>query len=160
MPKKVVLGSTANKNNLLYCYYQVWQIFLFDKMPKGATMFTKFFESNISPLNNAPKEGDLYKIVTTFGKTFELKYGFYDERDRQSPLCEPAIIYPDFLKEPLYTDEGEPFVTMMQDACVSYNGGAKRTSDTACAECKYFEQGEEWFGICKCPKKRKLYGNI
>ena len=95
-------------------------------------------------------EGDLYKIITTFGKTFELRYGFYEERDRQSPLCEPAIIYPDFIREPLFTEKGEPFVTMMQDACRYYKGSTKRTQDSTCAECKFFKHGEEWFGVCIC----------
>ena len=27
------------------------------------------------------QEGELYRVVTTFGKTFELRYGYYDERD-------------------------------------------------------------------------------
>ena len=116
----------------------------------------RFFESANPVQNSPPKEGELYKIVTTFGKTFELRYGFYEERDRRNPLCEPAIIYPDFLKEPLFTEEGEPFATMMQDACKSYKGETKRTPDTTCAECKYFKRGEEWFGICTCPKNKKL----
>lgn len=95
-------------------------------------------------------DGELYRIVTTFGKTFELRYGYYDERDRQSPLCAPAVIYPDFLKEPLYTASGEPFVTMMQDVCSHYYGDGPPTPDTTCAECRHFARGEEWFGICKC----------
>ena len=118
-------------------------------------MFTKIFESANPVQNSIPREGDLYKNVTTFGKTFELRYGFYEERDRQNPLCEPAILYPDFLKEPLFTDEGNPFVTVMQDACKSYKGEAKRTADTTCAECKHFRQGEEWFGICTCPENKQ-----
>ena len=100
---------------------------------------------------STPREGELYKVVTTFGKTFELRYGFYEERDRLSPLCDLAVIYPDFLKEPLSTDDGEPFVTMMQDACRHYKGNLKATPDITCAECQYFRRGEEWFGICKCP---------
>ena len=112
------------------------------------------YETDASKIENTPKEGDLYKVVTTFGKSFELRYGFYEERDRQSPLCEPAIIYPDFIREPLFTERGEPFVTMMQDACGHYKGNTKRTSDSTCAECKHFKQGEEWFGVCSC-KARK-----
>ena len=117
-------------------------------------MFRELFENKLQRPPNHPKEGDLYKFVETFGKTFELRYGYYDERDRQSPLCKPAIIYPDFIKEPLYTENGEPFVTMMQDACGHYKGNAKRTSDSTCSECKYFKQGEEWFGVCTCPKNK------
>ena len=118
-------------------------------------MLSKFFQSHISPPEVTHKEGELYKVVTTFGKTFELRYGYYEECDRQSPLCNPVVIYPDFTKAPIYTDDGTPFVTMVQDACKSYRGEAKRTPDTTCAECKYFERGEDWIGICKCPHNRE-----
>ena len=110
-------------------------------------------KDELSEINAPPEEGDLYKRITTFGKTFELRYGYYDDIDRQSPLCEPAVIYPDFQKEPLFTEDGEPFVTVMQDACEYYKGKQKRTPDTNCAECSCFEAGEEWFGICKSPKR-------
>ena len=112
-------------------------------------------EREFSMANSPPKEGELYKVVTTFGKTFELRYGYYDERDRQSPLCEPAVIYPDFIRDPQFTDSGEPFVTVTQDACTYYKGSAKRTSDSTCAECRYFLQGEDWFGICTRNERKK-----
>ena len=118
-------------------------------------MFSKSLRNDNPTEEMAHKEGDLYRIVTIFGKTFELRYGYYEECDRQSLLCKPVVIYPDFTREPLYTDEGEPFVTMMQDVCGSYKGEAMRTPDTTCAECKYFQRGEEWFGICKCEQNRK-----
>ena len=118
-------------------------------------MLSSLFQNNIQPTEVTHKEGELYKVVTTFGKTFELRYGYYQECDRQSPLCDPVVIYPDFLSNPVYTDNGEPFVTMVQDACKSYSGKAKRTSDTTCCECKYFHSGEDWFGICTCPKNKK-----
>ena len=113
------------------------------------------FEKDASQAENAPREGELYRVVETFGKSFELRYGFYEERDRQSPLCEPAIIYPDFIREPLFTETGEPFVTVMQDACGYYQGSSKRTPDSTCAECKHFRQGEEWFGICSCRERKR-----
>ena len=118
-------------------------------------MLSSLFHNNIQPAEVTHEEGELYKVVTTFGKTFELRYGYYQECDRQSPLCEPVVIYPDFLAEPVYTDNGEPFSTMVQDACKSYKGEAKRTSNTTCAECKYFRRGEDWIGICTFPKNRK-----
>ena len=103
----------------------------------------------------AHKDGELYKTVFTFGRSFELRYGFYEERDMESRLCEPVVIYPDFLKAPLNTEEGEPFVTMMQDACSGFLGDGKPTPDTTCAECKHFLRGEEWFGICRRAEKGK-----
>ena len=129
--------------------------FFFLKAAEGENMFRTLFSKDLVQAEPEHKEGDLYKVITTFGKTFELRYGYYGEKDRQNPLCQPAAIYPDFTVEPLYTDEGDPFVTMLQDACTSYRGESKKTPDTTCAECKYFKRGEEWFGICKCEQNRK-----
>ena len=112
----------------------------------------KITEEKLQTAASPPKEGDIYKTVSTFGKEFELRYGYYDEMDRGG---EPDVIYPDFLKTPTYTARGEPFVTMMQDACRLYHGKSKRNEDTTCAECYHFERGEEWFGICKCPKNKR-----
>ncbi len=100
----------------------------------------------------APRVGDVYKTVATFGKSFELRYGYYEKIDVGG---EPDIIYPDFTKEPVYTDSGEPFVTMMQDVCDLFKGKNKRGEDTTCAECESFCRGEEFFGICKNNLKRK-----
>ena len=108
-------------------------------------MFSKLFQEEF-----LHKEGDLYKIVTAFGVTFELRYGYYGDCDRK---YEPDVIYPDFLKDPVYTEDGAPFVTMMQDACESYKGKARRNDDTTCAECKYFSRCEELLGICTCEKR-------
>ena len=119
-------------------------------------MVKEFFgltNANDSEIHN---EGELYKAVTTFGKSFELRYGFYEECDRENPLCEPVIIYPDFLKEPFYTDEGSPFVTMMQDACISYKGEYKKSLDSTCADCDFFLRGEELFGICNCRHRQRI----
>ena len=102
--------------------------------------------------SNEAREGEVYAVVDTFGKTFELKYGYYDDKDRSGP---PDVIYPDFIKEKTYTDDGEPLVTMMQDACLHYKGDAKRTDDAICGECKYFLRGKEWFGLCRCPKNKR-----
>lgn len=118
-------------------------------------MLANLFERDDDLSHGAPNEGSLYKKVTTFGKTFELRYGYYEERDRINPLCNPVVIYPDFLSSPLYTDSGEPFVTAMQDACGRYDGEEKRTPDTTCAECKYYSSGEEWFGLCTCADNKK-----
>ncbi len=100
-----------------------------------------------------PREGELYKSVTLFGHTFELRYGYYDDRDRK--WDEPMVLYPDFLKAPLYTKEGVPFVTMVQDACDYYTGRSPKAEDCVCADCLYFTHGEEWLGLCKHYNRRK-----
>ena len=118
-------------------------------------MFTTMIDSDTKPNMLVHEEGELYKVITTFGKTFELRYGYYGEKDRVNPLCDPVVIYPDFTAEPLYTENGEPFVTVVQDACDCYKGKNKRDPNTTCEECKFFQRGEDWFGICTCAKNRK-----
>ena len=100
-------------------------------------------------------EGELYREIKLYGRTFTLYYGYYEECDRQNPLCKPIVIYPDFLTAPFYTKEGIPFATMMQDACPHFRGKGARTEDSSCGECAHFVRGEEWFGICTCPHNRR-----
>lgn len=119
-------------------------------------MFTTLLGLKHKPNEQEHREGDLYRVVTTFGKTFELRYGYYGENDGENPLY---VIYPDFLEQPHYTDRGEPFVTVLQDACENYRGESEKTADTTCEGCEYFRGGEDWFGICTSPgNKRALEG--
>lgn len=113
-------------------------------------MVTRFFMKDVLQ-HTEPKEGDLYKRMTVFGKSFELRYGYYEEFERQ--YNEPMPIYPDFLQAPLYTDDGFPFVTQMQDACIHYIGKEERDQD--CAGCVHYLHGEEFLGVCSCPQNRK-----
>lgn len=100
-----------------------------------------------------PQEGTLYKVLNLHGQTFPLYYGYYEECERQNPAVEPMPIYPDFQKEPRYTQDGFPFVTKMQDRCMHYQGKDSQFSD--CAECHHYLHGDELLGICICPKNRK-----
>ena len=96
-------------------------------------------------------EGEIYKVVNIKGKTFELKYGYYEEIDRTHN--EPDVIYPDLLSEPQYTDGGQPIVTMMQDACEHFVGN--KSADIDCSKCAYFERSEDLFGICRFTHAKK-----
>ena len=98
-------------------------------------------------MDGTAKEGDLYKSVTVFGRTFELRYGYYEEYERQSKYNEPTPIYPNFITCPLYTEDGIPFVTEMQEACEWYQGNPDYT---ICYKCRHFVKGEELFGLCTC----------
>lgn len=102
---------------------------------------------------STPKEGDLYKEVTISGKKFKLLYGYYESFDRESVFNEPIPIYPDFLKEPHYTDDGIPIVTAMQNICDYYNG--KNDEDSSCSDCDFFQRAEELFGLCYCPFNKR-----
>ena len=97
-----------------------------------------------------PRDGDLYKVVTVFGKVFALRYGYYEEFERSRG--EPIPIYPNFRKAPVYTEEGYPFVTQMQELC---EHGESRFDDGCCADCRYYRDGDELIGICLCEKNRR-----
>ena len=107
-------------------------------------------------MNTVLKEGDLYKVINIFGKIFELRYGYYDENDRNSEFNEVIPIYPDFLKTPKYTDEGRPFVTQMQDVCEFFEG---KSNSEECINCIHYHHGDDLLGICVCDLNQKLGGN-
>ncbi len=94
-----------------------------------------------------PREGDLFKVIRLHGVTFEIRYGYYEEIDRQN---EPMEIYPNFLDSPVYTDDGCPFVTHMQAPCKHYKRMG-RDRDKDCGTCAYMEQGDELIAVCRCP---------
>lgn len=108
-----------------------------------------FAEEHIRPTE--PKEGELYKRIAVFGETFEIRYGYYEEFERY--YNEPMPIYPDFLKSPMYTPSGKPFVTQMQDACRHYSG--REQSDRDCGDCSHYIHGEEFLGLCGCKENEK-----
>lgn len=97
------------------------------------------------------KEGDVYQIINLDGIIFEIRYGYYDEKDRVGKYNDPIPIYPNFLAKPQYNNEGYPFVTEMQDICEEFDG--KMLVDICCG-CTYFEKGNDLIGICKCPRKK------
>ena len=102
--------------------------------------------TNLSP----PKEGDLFKIIEFHGATFEIKYRYYEDIDRK---YDPVEIYPDFIKLPIYTSDGYPFVTLMQSPCEHFEI-TNDCSDHDCGSCKYMERGDELIAICRCPKRK------
>lgn len=99
-----------------------------------------------------PREGDLYKVIQLYGATFEIRYGYYEEIDRRG---EPVEIYPDFQKNPAYTGDGFPFVTLMQDTCQFYKP-SRKAIEPDCSTCQHLERGEELIGICRCPQRKCL----
>ena len=128
---------------------------------KELNMITIFQNGNAPEQNDptekpVPKEGDLYKVITAYGKTFHLYYGYYEECDRYSKYNEPVEIYPDFIKEPVYTDDGVPFVTAMQVPCRYFKG--ELDEDNTCYQCANYKKCDELLGICTC-KKNKLTSN-
>ncbi len=114
-------------------------------------MFTNIFGINANIQNNKHREGELFKVIELHGATFEIRYGYYEETDRQ---FDPVEIYPDFIKNPIYTNDGFPFVTLMQEPCEHFK---KLTDDPDCdcSNCKHMERGDELIAVCRCDSRRK-----
>lgn len=96
-----------------------------------------------------PQEGDLYRQVNISGRIFRIFYGYYEDFERA--WHDPMPVYLDFLRDPVYTKEGQPIVTGMQDICCSYNGSENGDS---CITCDHFSPQEDLFGLCTCPQKK------
>ena len=99
---------------------------------------------------NKIRDGDLYKIVELYGRRFELRYGYYEEFERESG--EPVPILPNFKDAPVYTEDGFPFVTQMQELC---EHGESQFKEGCCADCRYYRDGEDLIGVCDCPENRR-----
>lgn len=97
------------------------------------------------------KEGELYKVLKVDKNTFEIRYGYYSEEEKDSKYNEPIPIFPDFYLEPRYTVDGFPLVTKMQDKCKYFTSG--KNIDT-CYGCSHFKEGDDMIGICTCLKRR------
>lgn len=109
-------------------------------------MFRRLLRHN-RPEEDGPKEGDLYARIQHAGHTFDLYYGYYEECDRQNPMVKPVPLYPDFIKNPQFDDQGHPFTTEMQDACQYYVGNLR---DDGCYGCEHYRRVIDFIGVCTC----------
>ncbi len=103
-------------------------------------------------INSPPKEGDIYKTIRIDEYIFELRYGYYEDFERETG--EPVVIYPD-LSDPLYTADGGMIVTAVQESCEFYEVAFDKTKDECCADCIHYSAPDDDIGICKCKKNRK-----
>ncbi len=99
---------------------------------------------------NKIRDGDLYKIMDIHGVSFEIRYGYYEEFERDHH--DPVPIYPDLATEPRYTPYGRPLVTAMQNACDSFEGA---DPELGCYGCKYYKEENDLIGTCQNEKRRK-----
>ncbi len=99
-----------------------------------------------------PKEGELYKIYEVGGYTFEIRYGYYAENERGR--VEALPIFPDFRKEPVYTEDGYSLASLIHSACQYYKSD-KAKPEYHCGDCIYYSEPKQEIAICKCQKLRK-----
>lgn len=116
-------------------------------------MFAELKLAELSQTASPPREGDLFKLIILEGVTFEIRYGYYEERDRYIRFSEPMPLYPDFLRFPQYTREGIPFVTAIQDICKHFAGD--KDPNSVCGDCAAYCHGDELIGTCGCPANKQ-----
>ena len=100
-----------------------------------------------------PKEGDLYKIYVVDDHTFEIRYGFYEENERGR--VEPLPVFPDLVKDPVYTHSGFPVAALIQPACEYYKPRRENFPEYSCGDCISYDSGKAEMGRCVCPMRRR-----
>lgn len=103
--------------------------------------------------SHLPREGDIHEVICIGGYSFTIRYGYYSETERSS--TDPIPIYPCFISDPHYTEEGHPLVTRIQDACEHYETGEGSAGDNWCADCVHCCSAHQEIGICRCEHRRK-----
>lgn len=103
-------------------------------------------------------DGTLYKTVEIDGVRFDIYYGFYNEREKELGY-EPTPIYPDFDKNPQYTNSGLPIVAVYTDLCPHFQPLPKTIELDGCVNCIYFDKKEDYIGLCTCDSRRRTKEN-
>ena len=98
------------------------------------------------------KAGDLYKVITVAGRTFEIRYmdcGDYDPDSKGEFIPD----FPFFDEKPEYTNDRYPFTNLLNDSCEQYKTKSNRPNNT-CQDCIYFKDAVEEIGVCRCTARR------
>lgn len=103
------------------------------------------------------REGEIYRSIIIEGVLFEIRYGFYEECERNNEELSP--IYPDFIETPMFTAKGQPFALGYQDCCNEFSRKNERFEENWCVNCIFFDKKEDYIGICRCEKKRNYSSN-
>lgn len=94
------------------------------------------------------REGDLYEVLFIDGGTFEIRYGYYEDFERDG--SEPIPIYPDLEKTPIYGTSGKRIVTHMQEPCQHFSPQAGSDTERCCGCCKHYPQNRQMMNACQC----------
>lgn len=97
------------------------------------------------------REGDLYKVIEVDGNTFKILYGYYEESERDK--VEPLPVFPDLKKNPVYTADGKPIVTAIQEPCEYYAPINRERSEEWCGDCISYLNTENEISICGCTER-------
>ncbi len=107
---------------------------------------------NLFKINSPPKEGDIYKTIHIDEYIFELRYGYYEKYERETG--EPVVIYPDLTRR-IYTWDGYPIVTAIQEPCSYYEVFEHKAKNECCVDCIHYYPPDDDIGVCKCKHNQK-----
>ncbi len=112
----------------------------------------------MSGINIPPREGELYRVIEIGGHRFELRFGYYEDFERESG--EPVVIYPDLSEQMLYDGDGKRIVTAIQDPCRHYSVPEEKAREECCCDCQYYRYCGDDIGICACAENdRRHHGH-
>lgn len=94
------------------------------------------------------REGDLYEVLLVDGGTFEIRYGYYEDYERND--SEPIPIYPDLEKNTIYGASGKRIVTHMQEPCSHFKPKTDEDTERCCGCCKHYPQNRQMIEVCQC----------
>ena len=90
----------------------------------------------------------LWKIFNVGGREFRIDREYDQEVDESYP------VYPDFMENPEYTDDGRPFTTAEHEGCHHYRPAVSEDPETDdCGGCFWFRRDEtpyDIIGVCMC----------
>lgn len=109
----------------------------------------------MSSINSPPREGDLYRVIEIGGHRFELRFGFYEEFERE--FGEPVVIYPDLAEVKLYDEGGKRIVTAIQNPCSHYKVPENKSRDECCCDCEYYRYYGDDIGTCACAENDRRH---
>lgn len=93
------------------------------------------------------REGDIYEVLSVDGRTFEIRYGYYEDFERDGSA--PIPIYPDLEKSPVYGESSKYIVTFMQEPCVHYEPRVEN-AEPYCGCCKHYPNNKQMINACQC----------
>lgn len=100
-------------------------------------------------------EGEIFDIINVEDKSFEIKYGYYEEYERE--YGEPVPLFPDMAENPEYTKDGYRIVTKMQDPCKQFEFKTENFSEEWCGSCSYYKDEKSLISVCTNNKNKEAY---
>lgn len=101
----------------------------------------------------AVQEGDIYELLLVDGRLFEIRYGYYEEYERNG--AEPIPIFPDLGEVPVYGSSGKRIVTFMQEPCPHFKPQSDDT-ELCCGCCRFYPKNRQMMDVCACERNNAV----